>query len=76
MGTYQEPILNQPIRTLGLSEEFCGVSEILGFDTLGDMVKRHTRDLEGLPGFTVHLIHEYVTFLEEKGLGHYVDPVS
>lgn len=76
MKKYQEPTLNQPIATLGMSEEFCGVTEILGFYTLGDVTNRHTRDLAKLPGFSVHLIHEYVSFLEERGLGHYVDPIK
>jgi hypothetical protein len=76
MKQHQEPILNQPIQALGMSEEFCGVMEILGFYTLGDIAKRHTRELAKLPGFSVQLIHEYVSFLEDKGLGHYVDPVA
>lgn len=76
MNKFNEPILNQPIASLGLSEEFCGVMEILGFYTLGDVAKHHTRELAKMPGFSVHLIHEYVSFLEERGLGHYVDPIK
>jgi len=76
MKKHHEPILNQPIATLGMSEEFSGVTEILGLYTLGDVVSRHTSDLAKLPGFSVHLIHEYVSFLEERGLGHYVDPLA
>lgn len=75
MRGYKEPILNQPIAELELSEEFKGITEILGFYTLGDVAKWHTRDLNVLPGFSVQLIHEYVTFLEERGLGTYVDPI-
>ena len=75
MKKHYEPILNQPIQNLGMSEEFCGVTEILGLYTLGDVANRHTRDLAKLPGFSIQLIHEYVSFLEERGLGHYVDPI-
>ncbi|MES2650531.1 MAG: hypothetical protein V4663_02270 [Bacteroidota bacterium] len=76
MIKHLEATLNQQIATLGMSEEFCGVTEILGFHTLGDVTKHHTRELAKLPGFSVHLIHEYVSFLEERGLGHYVDPIK
>lgn len=70
-----EHLLEQPIPTLGLSAEFNGITEILGFHTLDDLLRLHTREVVRLPGFNVNLIHEYVSFLEERDLGHLVDSV-
>jgi hypothetical protein len=75
MATYTEPILNQPIETLGLSQDFIALTEMLGFYTLSDLLQHHTRDLLKLPGFTPHMIYEYIGFLDDHHLAHYVDPV-
>lgn len=75
MKTYTESILNQPIDSLALSEEFKGIAEINGMYTLAEVLQRHTRKLQTLPGFTIILIHEYVSYLEKQGLGHYIDPI-
>lgn len=76
MKTYPELILNQPIESLALSQEFKGIAEINGMHTLAEVLKLYTRDLQRLPGFTIPLIHEYVSFIEKQGLGHYIDPIK
>lgn len=75
MATFKETILNQPIEQLEFSKAFKATTEMLGFHTLSDILQHHTRELEDLPGFGILLIHEYVSFMEQKGLGHYIDPV-
>jgi len=75
MKNFAETILNQPISTLELSAEFRGITEILGMHTLADVLQHHTRDLTKLPGFSIPMVHEYVSFLELHKLGHYVDPI-
>lgn len=71
---FPEPLLNEPIVLLGMSQEFCGITEILGFHTLADLLERHTGELIKLPGFSEHLLYEYVDFLERRRMGHYIDP--
>lgn len=73
MSTDQNNLLHVPIEQLELSNELKTLTETLGFHTLNDLLGHHTRELMILPGFKVGLLHEYVTYLEEKGLGHLVD---
>lgn len=68
-----EPILNKPIPQLGLSQDFSVVCELAGFHSMGDLLERHTSELLRLPGFSYHLLSEYVDFLELNRLGHYLD---
>jgi hypothetical protein len=75
MVTFQEVILNQSIAQLDFSNEFKITAETLGFYALSDLLQYRTHELEGLPGFTILLIHEYVSFVEQQGLGCYIDPV-
>lgn len=70
---FAEPILNEPIHHLGLSTDFSLVCEIAGFHSMGDLLERHTSELLRLPGFTYHLLGEYIDFLECHLLGHYLD---
>lgn len=70
---FLEPILNEPIPKLGLSAEFCLVAEVFGFNTLADLLERHMNDLLALPGFNHRLWNEYVAFLEERRMGHYLN---
>lgn len=46
-----------------------------GFYTLEDLSKRTTDELMRLPGFTQHLLYEYVNFMEANGLGELIDPM-
>ncbi len=71
---FNHPILQQPIAGLSLSAEFKLVVEMLGFQTLADLLQKRTAELKKMPGFTQNLAIEYVHFLETKGLGDYIDP--
>jgi hypothetical protein len=68
-----EPLLNEPIEKLELSEEFRLVAEILGFQTLAELLRYRMADLLALPGFDYRLWNEYVAFLEMHRVGHYLD---
>lgn len=69
------PILQRPIPELGLSQELTRVTEMQGYFTLEDLSKRTTDQLMLLPGFTQHLLYEYVNFMEANGLGELIDPM-
>jgi hypothetical protein len=71
---YPEPILHKNFRSLGFSHAFCQLAEELRFHSPSDMLELRTARLLQLPGFTLHLLYEYVSFLESKSLGHYIDP--
>jgi Bacterial RNA polymerase, alpha chain C terminal domain. len=68
-------LLHQPISTLGLSLELTSVTEMQGYYTLADLIKRTTDELMTLPGFTQHLLYEYVNFMETNGYGELIDPM-
>ncbi|WP_216846740.1 hypothetical protein [Mucilaginibacter sp. L196] len=70
---FPEPILKLPISQLGLSEEFSLVCELAGFHTAGELLERHTSELIKVPGFSYHLLGEYIEFLETHHLCHYLD---
>jgi hypothetical protein len=67
-------IVDQPIAQSPLSTEFKVVSETLGFHNFSDLLQHRTAKLLNLPGFTQHLIFEYVEFLEMNQMGHLIDP--
>lgn len=71
---FPESLLHEPIAKLGLSLEFCMITEMLGFYSLADLLNLRSNELLKLPGFTQNLLYEYVNFLEFKGLGFYIDP--
>lgn len=68
-----EPLLNEPIEKLDLSEEFRLVSETLGFHKLADLLSHRMSDLLALPGFDYRLWNEYVAFMEHHRIGHYLN---
>jgi hypothetical protein len=68
-------LLHTPISTLGLSRELNSITEMNGFYTLADLSKRTTDELLALPGFTQHLLYEYVNFMEANGYGELIDPM-
>jgi DNA-directed RNA polymerase alpha subunit len=70
---FVEPLLSAPVSTLDLSREFILVCELAGFHSVGDLLGRHTSELLKLPGFSYHLLGEYVDFLESHSLAHYLD---
>ncbi|TKC04331.1 hypothetical protein [Pedobacter frigoris] len=67
-------ILDQPIAQSPLSTEFKTVTEILGFHTFSELLQHRTAKLLNLPGFTQHLIYEYVEFMESNQMAHLIDP--
>ncbi|WP_448103455.1 hypothetical protein [Pedobacter panaciterrae] len=68
-------LLHQPISALGLSQELTSVTEMHGYYTLADLAKRTTDELMLLPGFTQHLLYEYVNFMEANDFGELIDPM-
>jgi DNA-directed RNA polymerase alpha subunit len=70
---FAEPILNKPIAELEISTRFSMLCEIAGFNTLGDLLDRHTSELLKLPGFSYHIIGEYIEFLERYHVAHHLD---
>ena len=74
MGSkFLEPILNQPITQLDFGVKFKLICELAGFYSLADLLERHTSELLKFPGFSYHVLTEYIDFLELKHLAHYVD---
>lgn len=68
-----EPILNETIEKLDLSEEFRLVAETLGFYKLADLLNFRMADLLKLPGFDHRVWNEYAAFLEQHRIGHYLN---
>jgi len=67
-------ILTTPISNLPVSADFRQAAEANGFETLNCLLKHHTSALERLPGFSQQAIIDYVGFLEDRSLGHMIDP--
>ena len=70
---FLEPILNQPIVNLDFGMKFKLICELAGFNSLSDLLERHTSELLKFPGFSYHVLAEYIDFLETKHLAHYID---
>ncbi|SEM53888.1 hypothetical protein SAMN05216436_105121 [bacterium A37T11] len=70
---YTEDFLHQPFKELGFSKEFCAVTEHLGYFTLADLLKQTPEYLSTLPGFDRRLKLEYISYLQQKGVSHYLD---
>lgn len=72
--TGQVEFIDQSIAKSPLSTDFKSVTEVLGFHTFSDLLAYRTAKLLILPGFTQHLIYEYVDYLETNDMGHLIDP--
>lgn len=70
---FMEPILNQPISQLELGQRFKLTCELAGFNSLADLLNRHTSELLKYPGFSYHMLAEFIDFLEVKHIAHYID---
>ena len=68
-----EPLLVEPIKNLELSRELLHACELNGFHTLADLLELHMTELLPLPGFDHRVWNEYVAYLEERYLGHYLN---
>jgi hypothetical protein len=73
-ATFDEPVLNQPIEQLALSEEFKIKTGQLGFNTLAELLEHPPSDLLQLPGFNYRVLTEYIDFIEAAHLGKYIKP--
>ena len=67
-------ILSEKIEDLTMSLDFKKAAKVQGYQCLNDLIHIRTADLEKKPGFNILLIHEYVNFMEEAGLGGLIDP--
>lgn len=72
---FPEQLMHHPLEALKLSPKLKAVAEMHGFFSLADIASLDTQQLEKRVGFSLHLIYEYVNFMEENGLGKYVDPI-
>jgi len=70
-----QPIINQPIETLGFSPEFVEASGAMGFKTIADVVAAGPENLLKKEGFTYHWLAELATFLSGHKLLHLLQPV-
>lgn len=71
--TFQESILNELISGLPFSPEFQQAAKLNHYQKLADLLKlEYAQDLLQKPGFDHRLLHEYVSFLKEQGLGFYL----
>jgi len=74
--TFPEPILNQPIAQLDLSEKFKSITLKYGYETPGDLLNLPMPyDLLKHPGFHLGLLAEFTAFLTKNNLGHYLMPL-
>ena len=68
MPATEQQILQQPIKSLPLSEELKSFSKKLGVNTLAEITAIPVKNLMQSPGFTYHALQELTAFLEDKGL--------
>jgi len=66
-------VLNCQIQQLELSAELKRAANANGIKTMQQLLRHKTQEVERWPGFNIQLVHEYVTFLEIKGMGSLVD---
>ena len=75
--TFQEPILNQPISELKMSDTFKKLTLQYQLKTIGDILNMPTpNDLLQHEGFDYRLLMEFTAFLTKNGLGHYLMPIN
>ena len=66
----ESDVLITPIEHLPFSIEFKLFAEKQHFDTLAIILEMKVADFMKLPGFTYHILVEYVQFLEERQLAN------
>lgn len=69
-----EQRLSKQIAKLEFSKAFQAAAQLNGLSILKDLAESRTKDLEQMPGFNIQLVHEYVNYMEENGMGRLVDP--
>jgi hypothetical protein len=71
--TFEEPILNQPIPELELSETFKKLAKKYRYKTLGDLLQAPgPADLLKHKGFRYRELMEFTRTLTKHGLGEYL----
>ncbi len=60
-------LLDQPITSLELSEEFKEMAETNRFETLSQMMEYSLEELQRMPLFDLRMLTEYVNFLTDRG---------
>jgi len=65
-------ILEQSITSLGLSENFCLRSKLMGFGTLAEIVRMPAGSLVEMEDFSFEWLGELTRFLASKGLLHHL----
>lgn len=71
---FPEAVLNRPISSLEVSQEFKEITHQYGYETLADILSLPTPyKLLEHPGFGYRMLMQYVSFLEEQGLGSYLN---
>ena len=74
--TFPEPILNQSISELELTEKFKELTHKYQLNTLGDILNlKQPYDLLRYEGFDQRSLMEFSGFLTKNKLGHYLMPV-
>lgn len=66
----QKDCLFEPIKDLSLSGEFKSLAASLQYKTLDEMLQVKVSQLLQKPGFTFHMMQEFVQFLEKRNLAN------
>lgn len=66
-------ILDCPIQQLELSTGLKRAANANCITTMRQLLKYRSYHVERWPAFNIQLVHEYVNFLEYKGLGRLID---
>jgi hypothetical protein len=67
--------LNTPLNSLGLSDQFCDESRVLGFNTIGSIVGVPLEEIITMEGFNYHWLAELSEALNKEGLLHLLQPL-
>jgi len=62
------PILKEPIRNLGVSEEIKDLCKANEFKNLADLVQYPVSELTKMSGFNMKILKELITFLKKYNL--------
>ena len=62
------PLLQEPIGKLPLSDSFKIMATINNLSTLNDLLEKKVSEMMSLPKFNYHTLEELVKFLQKNGL--------
>lgn len=66
-------ILDCPLQQLELSNELKRAMNSNQIKTMREILHYTTQEVEHWPGFHIQLVHEYINYLEQAGLGEWID---